>query len=114
MRTIMYTFFAKPDRYIASFAGSIATTNNGYCALAVEETVAGSAGTDTLTAVFLLVGQTKILGACTRCNNERVCFDDVATLVFDDERTFLKVCPHDGTIADIGSTLVAWASFPSI
>ena len=39
------------------FAGGIATSNNGYRLLAIEETIAGGTGRNTLPVVFLLVVQ---------------------------------------------------------
>ena len=85
------------------FAGCVTTTNDCYNTLAIEESVASSTCTDTLTTVFLLIRQTQVLCTGTCRDDYSLCFNLVATLVFEVERTTTKVGFDDRTITKVGT-----------
>ena len=95
----MYTFLAKPDQIHCLFTGSIASTNYCYGALTIEESVAGSTCTDTLTTVFLLAGRPRYLALAPVAMMRVSASIWLPPLIFNVERTTTKVCFYDRTIA---------------
>ncbi|MPM51519.1 hypothetical protein SDC9_98268 [bioreactor metagenome] len=83
------------SRQIGSFfTGGISASYHGHLFFAVEKTVAGSAGRNTLSGVFGFIGQTQVLGGCTGRNNYRVGFNHVLVVDRYHKRAYRKI--HGG------------------
>ena len=66
---------------VATKFPNIATAHYSYGALAVEESVTGSAGRNALSAIFLFIGKTQIFGRCTCSDDHGFCLNLVVALI---------------------------------
>ena len=90
---------AKSRKIESVFAGCVTTTHHGAHLLAIEEAVACGTGANALSAIFLFVFQSQILGTGTRCNNHGV-GRDFSTIVYCQYiRFFAKIHLCDDAVA---------------
>ena len=82
---------------------SVTATDHGNDFLAIEETVAGGTGADTLTVVFLFIVQPQIFGTGTGSDDDRVGFEFIIAVGRQPIGTFREVGFHDDAVANIGT-----------